>query len=157
MASFADPTDNLHSHCTCARMLLNKMSALPGSSWFSSNSRWVLNYFHELFLVKSAVLSGSDFPLESHLLPTQCSCIMVCTVCLNVPLHTYIENEVKGFPYVVLQVILFLHSMWSLDSFHSVIPPFCVSSRIKSVHALALEYIVAFYPICLILVSYGCM
>jgi len=36
-------------------MLLNKMSALPGSSWFihdnSSNSGWVLNYFHELFLV----------------------------------------------------------------------------------------------------------
>ena len=35
------------------RMLLNKMSALPGSSWFipdnSSNSEWVLNYFHELF------------------------------------------------------------------------------------------------------------
>jgi len=83
---------------------------------------------------------------------------MVYTVRLNVPLHMYIENEVNGYPYVVLQVILVLCGIWSLDPLHSVIPPFCVSSRIKTVHALALEYIiVAFYPICLILVTHACI
>ena len=79
------------------------------------------------------------------------------TVRLNVPLHMYIENKVNGYPYVVLQVILVLCGIWSLDSLRSVIPPFCVSSRIKTVHALALEYIVAFYPISLILVTYACI
>jgi len=72
-------------------------------------------------------------------------------------LHMYIENEVTGFPYVMLQVVLVLCSIWSLDFFRSVIPPFCVSSSIKTVHALALEYLVAFYPICLILITYLCM
>jgi len=72
-------------------------------------------------------------------------------------LHMYIENEVTGFPYVMLQVVLVLCSIWSLDFFHSVIPPFCVSSSIKTIHALALEYLVAFYPICLISITYLCI
>jgi len=69
----------------------------------------------------------------------------------------YIENQLTGFPYVVLKIILVLCSIWSLDFFRSVIPPFCVSRRIKTVHALALEYLVAFYPLCLILVTYACI
>ena len=36
-------------------------------------------------------------------------------------------------------------------------PPFCVSSHIKTSHALALEYLVAFYPIFLILITYVCI
>ena len=35
--------------------------------------------------------------------------------------------------------------------------PFCVSSNIKTIHALALEYLVAFYPIFLILITYVCI
>ena len=69
----------------------------------------------------------------------------------------YIENEVRGFPYVALKVLLVLCGIWSLDFFRSVIPPFCVSSNIKTVRALALEYLVAFYPICLILLTYVCI
>ena len=56
------------------------------------------------------------------------------------PFHMYIENEVTGFPYVALKVLLVLCGIWSLDFFRSVIPPFCASSNIKTVHALALEY-----------------
>ena len=70
----------------------------------------------------------------------------VYTTKLNVPLHMYVANELTGFPYVELQVLLVLCGMWSLDFFR----PFCVSSNIKTVHALALEYLVAFYPIFLI-------
>ena len=44
-----------------------------------------------------------------------------------------------------------------LRLFRSVIPPFCVSSHIKTVHALALEYLVAFYPIFLILITSVCI
>ena len=69
----------------------------------------------------------------------------------------YFVNEVTGYPYVALQVLLVLCGMWSLDFFCFVIPPFCVSSNIKAVHALALEYLVAFYPIFLILITYVCM
>jgi len=83
---------------------------------------WVLYYFLELFpvtvlyfLVVIFHVRATSSPLSALVFMSQ---VMVYTVCLNVPLHMYIENEVKGFPYVVLQVILVLHSMWSLDSFH---------------------------------------
>ena len=79
------------------------------------------------------------------------------TIRLNVPLHMYIENNVTGFPYIALQVLLVVCGIWSLDFFRSVIPAFCVSSSIKAVYALALEYLVAFYPIFLILITYACI
>ena len=51
-----------------------------------------------------------------------------------------------------------LCGIWSLDFFRAVILPFCVSSNImKTVHALALKYIVTFYPIFLILHTYVCI
>ena len=34
---------------------------------------------------------------------------------------------------MVVQVLLTLCGIWSLDFFHSIIPPFCVSSNIKTV------------------------
>ena len=99
------------------------------------------------------VLSGGDLPHKSYLLPLSAlvfmSQIIVYTIRLNVPLHMYIENKVTGILYEALKVLLVLCGIWSLDFFRYVIPPFCVNSHIKTVHALALEYLVAFYPICL--------
>ena len=83
--------------------------------------------------------------------------VVVYTVRLHTPLHMYIENEVKGNLYTVTQVLLTLCGIWSLDFFRSVVPPFCVSSSLKNIHTLALEYLVAFYPICLIAVTYTCI
>ena len=122
---------------------------------------WVLYFLLELvpitvlyFLVVIFHIRATSSPLSALVLLSQ---VMVYTIRLNIPLHMYIENEVTGFPYVMLQVLLVLCSIWSLDFFRSVIPPFCVSSSIKTVHALALEYLVAFYPICLILITYLCI
>ena len=83
--------------------------------------------------------------------------IVVYIIQLHVPLHIYIENEVTGFPFTAWQVLLVLCGIWSLDFFRSIILPFCVSSNIKTVHALALEYLVAFYPSFLILSTYVCI
>ena len=122
---------------------------------------WVLYYFLELFpitvmyfLVVIFHIRATASPLSALVFMSQ---IVVYTVRLNVPFHMYIENEVTGFSYVALKVLLILCGIWSLDFFRSVIPPFCVSSNIKTVHALALEYLVAFYPIFLILLTYVCI
>ena len=69
----------------------------------------------------------------------------------------YVENLLTGFPYVAVKLLSVLCGIWSLDFFRAVIPPFCVSSNIKTVHALAFEYLVAFYPIFLILLTYVCI
>ena len=83
--------------------------------------------------------------------------VVVYTVRLHTPLHMYIENEVKRNLYTVIQVLLTLCSIWSLDFFRSIVPPFCVSSSLKNIHALSVEYLVAFYPICLIAITYTCI
>ena len=122
---------------------------------------WVLYWTLELFpitvmyiLVVIFHVKATSSPLSALVFMSQ---IVVYTIRLNVPLHMYIENEVTGFPYTLLQMLLVLCGIWSLDFFRSVIPPFCVSSNIKTVHALALEYLVAFYPIFLILITYVCI
>ena len=122
---------------------------------------WVLYFFLELFpitvmyfLVVIFHIRATSSPLSAFVFMSQ---VVVYTIRLNVPLHIYIENNVAGFSYVVLQVLLVLCGIWSLDFFRSVIPPFCVSSNIKTVHALTLEYLVGFYPVFLILITYACM
>ena len=122
---------------------------------------WVLYFFLELFpitvmyfLVVIFHIRAASSPLSALVFMSQ---IVVYAVRGNVHLYTFIENIVTGFPYMVLQVLLVLCGIWSLDFFRFVIPPFCVSSNIKTIHALALEYVVAFYPICLILLTYVCI
>jgi len=122
---------------------------------------WILYWTLELLpitvmyiLVVIFHIRATSSPLSALVFMSQ---IVVYTIRLNVPLHMYIENEVKGFPYMALQVLLTLCGIWSLDFFRSVIPPFCVSSNIKTVHALAIEYLVAFYPIFLILTTFICI
>ena len=122
---------------------------------------WVLYYFIELFpitvmyfLVVIFHIRAASSPLSALVFMSQ---IIVYTVRLNVPFHMYIENEITGFSYVVLQVLLVLCGIWSLDFFRSVIQPFCVSSNLKTVQILALEYLVAFYPIFLIFMTYVCI
>ena len=122
---------------------------------------WLLYYFLELFpitvlyfLVVIFHIRATSSPLSALVLMSQ---IVVYTIRGNIHLYPYIENIVTGFPYVALQVLLVLCGIWSLDFFRFVIPPFCVSSNIKTIHALALEYIVAFYPIFLILLTYVCI
>ena len=122
---------------------------------------WALYYFLELFpitvmyfLVVIFHIRATSSPLSALVFMSH---ILVYTIRLNVSLHIYIENVVTGLPHVVLKVLLVLCGIWSLDFFRSVVPPFCVSSNIRTVHALALEYLVAFYPIFLIFVTYLCI
>ena len=128
--------------------------ALECSKCWGHGYGWVLYYFLELFpitvmyfLVVIFHIRATSSPLSALVFMSQ---IVVYTIRLNVPLHMYIENKITGVPYVALQVLLVMCGIWSLDFFSRfVVPPFCVSSNIKTVHALALEYLVAFYPICL--------
>ena len=44
--------------------------------------------------------------------------------------------------------------IWNLDFGRHIIPPFCVSESLNSYHALLLDYILGFYPILLIFITY---
>jgi len=90
---------------------------------------WVLYYFLQLFpitvlyfLVVIFHIRTTSSPLSALVFMSQ---VMVYTIRLNVlAVRMYIENEVTGFSYVALQVMLVLCSIWSLDFFsicHSTI------------------------------------
>jgi len=63
-----------------------------------------------------------------------------------------------GTIYNTLAKILFTcYGIWNLDFFRLVVPPFCVSDKLTSIHALMLQYISAIYPLCLIAITYACI
>ena len=55
--------------------------------------------------------------------------------------------------YPVLFLVTF-YGIWLLDFFRYIIPPFCISKSLNSMQAGALEYVIAVYPLVLIVVTY---
>ena len=53
---------------------------------------------------------------------------------------------------IAVKVIFAFYSMWNLDIFRSILPNICLN--ITTLQALTLEYLLAFYPFALILISY---
>ena len=54
-------------------------------------------------------------------------------------------------------VAITFYGIWNLDFFRYIIPPFCLSSNLKSIHVVLLNYISAFYPLCLIGLTWVCV
>ena len=53
------------------------------------------------------------------------------------------------------KIFLTLFGVLNLDFFRFLIPPFCISSSLKSVHTLLFDYIIAVYPIIVTIVIYA--
>ena len=68
-----------------------------------------------------------------------------------------IVNTLTSGSFSILKVVFTLSGVWNLDFFRYLIPPFCVSDQISPLHVVALEYIVAFYPLLLTIVVYICI
>ena len=51
-------------------------------------------------------------------------------------------------------IALTLSGLWNLDFGRYILPPFCVSERLTTHDALLLDYVIGFYPVFLIFVSY---
>ena len=59
--------------------------------------------------------------------------------------------------YHFLNVLVTFYGIFNLDFFRYILPPFCVSPNIKAIHITFLYYISAFYPLCLIAISWICI
>ena len=46
------------------------------------------------------------------------------------------------------------YSLWNLDFFRALYPPFCLHPETTTLHILALDYVIAVYPLVLLVVSY---
>ena len=56
---------------------------------------------------------------------------------------------------VSIKVILTLFTIWNLDFFRTIYPSFCLHPNISALHVLLLDYLVAVYPLILILITYS--
>ena len=55
---------------------------------------------------------------------------------------------------VLQNILITFYGVWNLDFFCSVIPPFCLSENITTLHTLAMLYLPALYPLILIIGTY---
>ena len=55
---------------------------------------------------------------------------------------------------VWIDITLVMTSIWNLDFFRSVYTPFCLHPKLNAMHVIALDYIVAVYPMFLIAITY---
>ena len=53
-----------------------------------------------------------------------------------------------------LKVIIGLYSIWNLDFFRSIYPPFCLHPNISALGVLSLDYLVAIYPMVAVVLTY---
>ena len=93
----------------------------------------------------------STAPLNGFVFVTQAIVSMV-----NVQSHSYIGRGSESENFIA-KGLLTVYGIFNLDFFYYIIPPFCVSNKLTIVQALSLQYIVAFFPLFLVIVSYICI
>ena len=70
--------------------------------------------------------------------------------------YVHYTSNVTAVYFFELAVVTF-YGIWNLDFFRYFIPSFCISSDLTALHTLALEYVVAIYPLLLTIVIYFCI
>ena len=96
-------------------------------------------------------ISLTSAPMTSFVLFSQLAVYSVTGV------DSHMRNVVKlvsPTAYKTLASLITFYSIFNLDFFRYVIPPFCVSPTLKSRHVAVLEYLSAYYPLFLILITY---
>ena len=85
-----------------------------------------------------------------------CQFITCINTLTNPYMYVHYTSNVTAVYFFELAVIAF-YGIWNLDFFRYFIPSFCISSDLTALHTLALEYVVAIYPLVLTIVIYFCI
>ena len=126
-----------------------KCDGNPGALWYIVLELVPITLFYVIvvvFSIRVTLAPMAGFIFFSH------SCVMV--VREKVALYTSLAFSTNKFIHATLQAFLLLGGIWNLDFFRFVVPPFCISENIQTMHAVVLEYVSAFYPIVLIVVTF---
>ena len=80
--------------------------------------------------------------------------ILLCQIIVNIAsLVPSINLNLNAMALVVLS----FYGLWNLDVFRAVLPSFCISSNMTTLQVIALEYIVAIYPLLFTAIVYYCI
>ena len=117
-----------------------------------SLSGWVLYLFFAVFPTTIFFLIVIIFQIRVTSAPMN-AFIFTCQV-FSILANSHRLFNVSPFVQVIVILLSTIYGIWNLDFFRYVIPSFCVSRHLSPVQVLALEYIVAFYPLLLIVTTY---
>ena len=112
---------------------------------------WVLYIFLAVFPTTIFFLIVIIFKIRVTSAPMN-AFIFSCQV-ISVLANAQLFNA-SPFVQVIIILLSTFFGFWNLDFFRCVIPSFCVSQHLTPIQVLALEYIVAFYPLLLIASTY---
>ena len=106
-----------------------------------------------LFLVMIVVLtiSVNSAPLRGWILV--CQILSGNFVMYALTLNSEFHPNTHLFPYV--QIFHSVYGIWNLDFFRSVYKPFCIHPSLTTLQVMSLDYIIAAYPLVLIVVMYA--
>ena len=126
-----------------------------------NNYGWVLYILSEFvpatvfyFAVLTLRIRITSAPMNCFILFSQ---ILVAPINEDPKIHMVLMEKLDTTSLAVFKVILTGYGFWNLDYFRYFIPPFCVSQDLKNIHVLALQYVSAFYPLLLIVLTYACV
>ena len=103
-------------------------------------------FFIIIVTFRIRVTSGimTVFVLTSQIISTPMFCRM-CSLIYHDRMHAI--QDIAG-------VIISLYGMWNLDFFRLLYSPFCVHPDMTTIQILALDYLIAIYPLVLLAVAY---
>ena len=99
-------------------------------------------------------VSVTSAPMTSYVMYSQ---LLVFAFTVDIEAVNVIRGEINGVVYVLMNIVIMLYGVWNLDFFRYIVPPFCVSSKLKIIHIVFLSYVSAFYPLCLIGITWACI
>ena len=104
-----------------------------------------------LAVIVTFTVSINSAPLRGWILACQ---ILSCNILMRLLIAIEEVHPIAStFPFV--KVLSSVYGIWNLDFFRSVYSSFCLHSSLTTLHVMALDYIIAVYPLLLISIMYG--
>ena len=81
---------------------------------------------------------------------------ITCASTLENP-YVYVHYTTNSVIHFIALSLIAFYGVWNLEFFRYFIPSFCISSDMNTLYTIALEYVVAVYPLLLTVVIYFCI
>ena len=78
-------------------------------------------------------------------------CQIIVSTFLDYGVNLKFEHPIA---YSFALVLVTSYGFWNLDFFRYILPPFCVTPELKFMHIIVIDYVSAFYPLCLICITW---
>ena len=86
--------------------------------------------------------------------PSMNAFLLACQVLTSPMQARIVSSGIKGNNILAILIMESLYGIWNLDFFRTVYPRFCLHPNMSTLQVLALDYIIAAYPLLLTVITY---